>query len=102
MTRSIATGRLRAADCRLEDLVDVLAERTDPADYPHAAEVVDEVLVYRSDRLRAAVADGAADELAAELVRALSTGPGVVVFRGAFPDRAVLDRATGAFAVLIA
>ena len=46
MTRSIATGRLRAADCRLEDLVDVLAERTDPADYPHAAEVVDEVLVY--------------------------------------------------------
>jgi hypothetical protein len=75
MTRSIATGRLRAADCRLEDLVDVLAERTDPAEYPHAAEVVDEVLVYRSDRLRAAVADGAADEIAAEL-RALSTGPG--------------------------
>ena len=102
MTRSIATGRLRAADCRLEDLVDVLAERTVPADYPHAAEVVDEVLVYRSDRLRAAVAGGAADEIAAELVRALSTGPGVVVFRGAFPDRAVLDRATAAFEELIA
>ena len=75
MTRSIATGRLREADCRLEDLVDVLAERTDPADYPHATEVVDEVLVYRSDRLRAAVADGAADEVSAELVRALSTAP---------------------------
>ena len=98
----LRTGWLSERDVHLDDLLAVVAETTDPADYPHAAEVVDEVLVYRSDRLRAAVADGAADELAAELVRALSTGPGVVVFRGAFPDRAGLDRATAAFEELIA
>ena len=49
-----SVGRLTEADCRLEDLVEVLAERTDRADYPHAAAVVDEVLVYDADRLRAA------------------------------------------------
>jgi ectoine hydroxylase-related dioxygenase (phytanoyl-CoA dioxygenase family) len=98
MTRSIAAGRLRAADCRLEDLADVLVERTDPTDYPYASEVVDEVLVYDSARLRR----GEPDAVAAELVHALSAGPGVVVFREAYPDRAVLDRATAAFEQLIA
>ena len=52
MTRNAAVGRLTEADCRLEDLLEVLAARTDPADYPHADAVVDEVLVYDSARLR--------------------------------------------------
>ncbi|ODU02031.1 MAG: phytanoyl-CoA dioxygenase [Pseudonocardia sp. SCN 72-86] len=77
----------------LDDLVAVLADRTDIADYPHAAEVVDEVLVYDSDGLRAAPAD--------ELVRAFGEGPGVVVVRAAL-DPAVVDRASAVFAEMIA
>jgi ectoine hydroxylase-related dioxygenase (phytanoyl-CoA dioxygenase family) len=37
----------------------------------------------------------------AELVRAFADGPGVVVFRGAFPNPAVVDRLTGVFDALI-
>ena len=41
-------------------------------------------------------------EVEAELVRALTEGPGVVAFKGAFPDTAVVDRATAAFDEIIA
>jgi ectoine hydroxylase-related dioxygenase (phytanoyl-CoA dioxygenase family) len=90
--------RWTEADCRLDDLLAVLAERTDQADYPHADAVVDEVLVYEA----AAVLAAPRDEMRDELVRAFADGPGVVVFRGAFPDRSVVDRATEAFEELIA
>ncbi len=80
MTRTAAVGRLTEADCRLEDLVEVLAARTDGADYPYADAVVDEVLVYDAAQLRRSPHA----EVAAELVRALADGPGIVVFRGAF------------------
>ncbi|MGD9986862.1 phytanoyl-CoA dioxygenase family protein [Pseudonocardia sp.] len=77
----------------LDDLVEVLTDRTDIASYPHAAEVLDEVLVYDADGLRAAPAD--------EVVRAFGEGPGVVVVRGAL-DPAVVGRASAVFAELIA
>lgn len=103
MTRSVTPHRLTAADCRLPDLVAVLAERTEAADYPHADAVVDEVLVYDSALLRRAAAEpDGRDAVLAELVRALADGPGIVVFRAAFPDRALVDRASAAFEGLIA
>jgi len=94
---------LTAADCRLEDLQELLTRsRTDAADYPFAGEVVRDVLVYDGDRVRELGADPATRrELQAELVRALTDGPGLVVFRRAFPDAAVIDRATQAFERLI-
>ncbi|HWM57744.1 MAG TPA: phytanoyl-CoA dioxygenase family protein [Pseudonocardia sp.] len=95
---SVTGGRLTEADCRIEDLVEVLRARTDAADYPHADTVIDEVLVYDAARLRAAEPA----EVRAELARALADGPGIVVFRDAFPDRSVVDRATAAFEDLIA
>lgn len=79
---------------RLADLLAVLAERTDPADYPHAVTVEQEVLVYDLGGLRSAPPE--------ELVRAFADGPGVVVVRGAFPDTSVVDRATVVFDELIA
>jgi ectoine hydroxylase-related dioxygenase (phytanoyl-CoA dioxygenase family) len=78
----------------LADLLDVLTDRTNPADYPHASAVEQEVLVYDADGLRAAPSE--------ELVRAFTEGPGVVVIRGAFPDTAVVDRATAVFEQIIA
>jgi ectoine hydroxylase-related dioxygenase (phytanoyl-CoA dioxygenase family) len=98
MTTTTTRARLTVADCALDDLRAVLAERTDPDDFPLAATVEQEVLVYEADRLRAADPD----EARAELVRALADGPGIVVFRGAFPDRAVVDRATAEFEAMIA
>jgi ectoine hydroxylase-related dioxygenase (phytanoyl-CoA dioxygenase family) len=98
MIHTTVPGRLTEADCRLDDLLAVLATTTDPDDFPHAEAVVSEVLVYEAAHLRAAPRA----EVQAELVRALSDGPGIVVFRGAFPDTSVVDRATAAFDDLIA
>ncbi len=57
------------------------------------------VLVHDTERLREA---GNRRVLRAELVHALDEGPGIAVFRGAFPDTAVVDRATAVFRALIA
>src|SRR5690606_836574 len=54
-------------------------------------------LVYDAARLLDAPPDAARDEL----VRAFSDGPGVVVVRGAYPDRSVVHRATAAFEEMI-
>jgi ectoine hydroxylase-related dioxygenase (phytanoyl-CoA dioxygenase family) len=104
MASSLVPGRSRLveADCRLADLVDIVAEETDLADYPHASAVEQNVLIYDSERLRGAVtSDPGRAAVEAELVRALHDGPGIVVFAGAFPEVSVVDRATGAFETII-
>jgi ectoine hydroxylase-related dioxygenase (phytanoyl-CoA dioxygenase family) len=105
MSRMLLTGtggRLTEDDCRIADLKAVLDEATDPVRYPHAAAVEQGVLVYDAESLRGATASEAGLwDVRAELVRALTDGPGVMVFRGAFPDRTVVDRATAAFEELI-
>ena len=83
-----------AADCRIEDFRAVCEHKTLPTDYPHAADVVDNVPIYPGTLANTR-------EIQAELVWALSDGPGVVVFTGAFPP-AVVDRATAVFTDLIA
>jgi len=96
-------GRLRAADCDLDDFAALAGQVTDPADFPLATDVVDRVLVYDADRLRTTPGDAeAADVVAAEIVRALTDGPGVIAIRGAFSDIEVVDRATTAFDAMIA
>ncbi|MEU3286228.1 phytanoyl-CoA dioxygenase family protein [Streptomyces longwoodensis] len=91
-------ARLSRQDCSLDTFRSLVERTTDPADYPHAESAEQNVLVYDSGRLRSA--DG--DAVSAELVRALSDGPGVVVFRGAFPDPVVVDRMSAVFDALIA
>ncbi|RBY83620.1 phytanoyl-CoA dioxygenase [Geodermatophilus sp. TF02-6] len=95
-------GWFTADDCRLEDFRAVVETSTDLAEYPYADEVRQNVLVYGS-RLRNHVAtpEGRRD-VQAELARALTDGPGIVVFAGAFPDTGVVDRATAVFAAMIA
>jgi ectoine hydroxylase-related dioxygenase (phytanoyl-CoA dioxygenase family) len=96
-------ARFTEEDCRLEDFVALTDQQTDLADYPYAAEVVQNVLVYDAASLRASIADPAGrDAVAAELVRAFTEGPGVAAFRDAFPDHAVVERATAAFEAIIA
>ncbi|MFJ9868035.1 phytanoyl-CoA dioxygenase family protein [Streptomyces sp. NPDC101165] len=100
MSLTDAQGRawLSEQDCDLDSFRVLLARTTDPAEYPYSSSVAGDVLVYDSERLRA----GDRREVQAELVRALTDGPGIVVFAGAFPDPAVVDRATAVFDALIA
>ena len=102
LTAPIA-ARLTPADVRLEDFVAVVEQTTDLAAYPHADRVESNVLIYEADRLRVATTtDAGRDGVCAELVRAFTDGPGVVVFEGAFPDHAVVDRVTGVLDEIIA
>ncbi len=102
-TTPVLPARLRAADCRLADFVEVVSQRTDLTDYPHADRVEREVLVYDSGALRAAAATAEGrEEVEAELVRALTDGPGVVVLEGAFEDLDVVGRVSAAFDAMIA
>ncbi len=93
--------RLTAADCRLADLLAILAEPTDLADYPHADRVEQGVVVYEAGAVRAAVADGRADDVEGELVRAFTDGPGIVVLAGAF-EAEVVDRVSAAYERIVA
>ncbi len=89
-------------DCRLEDFVSLVTESTDAADYPFADDVVDGVVVYRAASLREVVATSdSRRRMQAELVRALTDGPGLVVFAGAYEDTEVVDRASAVFRELI-
>ncbi|MFE5189991.1 phytanoyl-CoA dioxygenase family protein [Streptomyces sp. NPDC056628] len=90
---------LSERDCDLADFRELVERTTDRADYPYARAVEQGVLVYDSDRLRAA---GDPRDVRAELVRALADGPGIVVLEGAFPAPAVVDRLTAVFDALIA
>ncbi|MEU6548437.1 phytanoyl-CoA dioxygenase family protein [Streptomyces sp. NPDC046859] len=99
LTSSHRPVRLSERDCDLADLRELVERTTDHADYPYARAVEQGVLVYDSDRLRAA---GDPRDVRAELVHALADGPGIVVLEGAFPDPAVVDRLTAVFDALIA
>ena len=96
-TTFIRTGWLSAADCSVDDFAALVQQQTDLADYPHADAVEQNVLIY-GEKLRAAVGDTAGrTAVQTELMRALTDGPGIVVFKQAFGDLAVVDRATDAF-----
>ncbi len=98
-----ARGYLSEDDCRLADLIEVVREKTDLADYPHADAVERGVLIYESGRLRKEISGPEGRrEVEAELARALDDGPGIVVFTGAFDDLGVVDRATEQFEAIIA
>lgn len=90
-----------AADCRLEDLLEILAATTDLVDYPHASGVEQGVIVYSADTLRDALAGGADAAVEEELCHAWSEGPGITVIQGAL-DRAVVDRVSTAYEEIIA
>ncbi len=105
MSPSIAVAPRRwigADDCRLADFVATVEQVTSPADYPHAAAVDREVVVYEAGTLAAPLRTPEGRRaIQAELAAALLDGPGIVLFAGAFADTAVVDGASDAFRAMI-
>jgi ectoine hydroxylase-related dioxygenase (phytanoyl-CoA dioxygenase family) len=95
-------AHLRSQDCRVADLAALVDQSVRLADYPYAGEVVEQVLQYDAATLQRAASDGSGREaVETELIRALTDGPGVVVIRGAFADRLIIDRVSAAFDAMI-
>jgi len=87
---------LNPSDARLEDLLTVPKQQTDPADYPYAERIEQQVPVYDAVRIRRQ--DPRAVQ--AEFVTAFADGPGIIVLKGAFGNDAV-DATTAEFNQLI-
>jgi ectoine hydroxylase-related dioxygenase (phytanoyl-CoA dioxygenase family) len=99
---SPSTGWLSPADCSVDELAALVEQQTHLSDYPYADAVERNVLVY-GEKLRAAIETPAGrTSVQTELIRALTDGPGVMVFTNAFTDLSVVDRATEAFLAQIA
>jgi ectoine hydroxylase-related dioxygenase (phytanoyl-CoA dioxygenase family) len=81
-------------DCGLDEFRAEVTRTTDLADYPHAVDVRENVLVYR------ATSPSDRRALQAELIHALTGGPGVVVFEGAY-SADVVNRASEAYYAII-
>ncbi|MEJ5944220.1 phytanoyl-CoA dioxygenase family protein [Pseudokineococcus basanitobsidens] len=89
------------ADCRLEDFRASVEVTTDLGEHPYADAVEQGVLVYGPRLAEHVTTPEGRRDVQAELARALSEGPGVVVLRGAVA-RDVVDRATEVFSAMIA
>ena len=100
-TTSRRSGHFTREDCSLADFRAAVERRTDLADFPHADAVEQNVLVYGATMREHLTTSQGRAQVQAELARALTEGPGVVVFTGAFSDVSVVDRATEAFRAMI-
>ncbi len=88
--------------CDLEAFRALVERKVNPADYPFAAEVVSNVLIYDGDAVgRAAASPESREDITAEWVEAMSDGPGVIAIRGAFADTTAIDKANGHFWAII-
>jgi hypothetical protein len=66
-------ARYVEADCRVDDFAALIDQATAVEDYPHAADVQRNVLIYDSEALRASISSEQDRlEVQAELVRALA------------------------------
>jgi len=92
---------LSGQDCDIEEFRALVEVPTELADYPRADAVDRNVLIYGA-ALRSAIDSGVDPrDVQSELVHALMDGPGIVVFKHAYPDTSIIDRATAAFTGLI-
>ena len=89
--------------CDLDAFRAIVERPTEQDDYPFASEVASNILIYDAARVRkAAASPETRKELLAEWVEAMTDGPGVVVFRGAFDDHAAIDASNKHYWAVIA
>ena len=102
MQHSAHSRWLRAADARLDDLRDVLGQRTHPAICPNAASPMGDVPVYDCAALRPRLRDDDAfrHALMGEWAGVWEEGPGILVLQGALPAP-VVDEVTACFQQII-
>ncbi|MGO7531932.1 phytanoyl-CoA dioxygenase family protein [Rhizobium leguminosarum] len=88
--------------CDLDDFRSLAEKTTALADYPLASAVEKNVLIYDSRKVMTAAAtpEGRRAVLA-EICEAFGEGPGVVVFKRAYEDTGIVDRASTIFDAII-
>ena len=88
--------------CDLGDFRKLAEKTTALADYPTADAVEKNILIYDSGKVLAAIASPQGRRaVLAEICEAFGEGPGVVVFKCAYRDPGVIDRASAIFSEII-
>lgn len=101
-TRTAADPVWLSPDTPFDTFRRLVDRGTDPADWPHAARVEQNVLIYDGAAVTRAAADPALRRaLAAEWATAFASGPGVIVITGGYAHPAPVDRATALFEAMI-
>lgn len=94
---------LSSANCSLEEFRALVERRTAGADYPLAESITRNVPVYDAVKVEEAAGDGdRVMRFMAEWHRAFLDGPGIVVFRGAIRDTALVDAVSAVLKQIIA
>ena len=90
------------AACDIEEFASLVSRTAQLSDYPHARAVEKNVVIYDADSVVEATksADGRRAVLA-EICDVFARGPGVAVFKGAYKDTSVIDKATSVFDAII-
>lgn len=84
--------------CDLGDFRALAEKTTALADYPTADSVEKNVLIYDSRKVTKAISDPEGRRaVLAEICEAFGEGPGVVVFKRAYEDTSIIDRASQIF-----
>jgi ectoine hydroxylase-related dioxygenase (phytanoyl-CoA dioxygenase family) len=87
----------------IEDFDVICSQATNIDEYPFAASVEQNILIYEGETIRQALDDGQQEEtLKTELCHALKDGPGVIIVKAAYPDTSVIDRSTEIFRGIVA
>lgn len=91
------------ADLSLAEFERICAQTTHLQDYPHAASVEQNILLYTAEHVREQLTSPQTRAaIQREFVRALKYGPGVLVIKKAYDDLTVIDRMSGLFREIVA
>lgn len=87
-----------ASDVRIEEFEQLCSQAVSLSDYPHAAGIESNVIIYEGAALRALIEEEEAERaLLSELNTCLRSGPGVLVIRSMYNDHSVIDASTKLF-----
>lgn len=95
------TAWMSSRDVSLTDFEKVVTQETSLDEFPLASGVDKGVLIYDCAQLNFGDPNKRR-EIEAELSKALNSGPGVYVLKGAYPNTEVIDQATAAFMDILA
>ena len=85
-----------------ETFKSIVSQQTNPANVPHAAQVVRNIPIYDGAAVDAAAADPAKrKDLTAEWAHVFSDGAGIIVIKQALSDHGAIDRASAIFEQII-
>ena len=91
-----------ASDVDIEEFDTLCSQSVSAHEYPHAARVESNVVIYEGEVLIRGLSDDEVEQaIKEEIHHCLSTGPGVLVIKGMFADASVIDECTAVFKKII-